>query len=96
MNRCFRDLADETEEEEAERIELLKAYNAVAMENEDITNFKESVEKSALEMICKLNSIMMLPRALVYNTIADFETFLKTVIDGMTLCFRILVVEDES
>lgn len=69
----------------SEQNEFIEAYNAVAIENEEVTNFKESVKKAVLEIACKLNAIMILPRELVYNIFKNFEKLLKThIIDGMS------------
>lgn len=66
-----------------ERNEVIEAYNAVAMENEEVKIFRESIENDAFKMACKLNANMILPRDLVYRTIIDFEKFIKTnIVDG--------------
>lgn len=79
---CFEKIVAEDDTAAADRSALLEAYNAVAMEDEVIQNFKETVEKKAFQLACKLNAVMTMPRDLVYKIITDYEDFLKTVVDG--------------
>lgn len=83
VHKCFDEMVVEDEEAAALRNKLLEAYNTVAMVDEDVQNFKEFAEMAAFQLTCKWNAIMTLPRNLVYQTVMDFEKFLKTVVvDG--------------
>lgn len=62
--------------------ELHAAYNEVAIEIEEVREFKKSLSTSAFELTCKLNAKMFLPRSFVYDTIQDFEKLMKMVVDG--------------
>lgn len=59
-------------------------HNDLTMEySDEITDFKQFVQKTALEMVLNMSSNMNIPRELVFTTISDFQAFItKTFIHG--------------
>lgn len=88
VRNCFKKNTEKYEADQPEQTaaiaEALEINHDLAMEYSDlIADFKEFVQKSALDMVVQMSANMNIPRNLVFNQISDFQMFLKnTVIHG--------------
>lgn len=93
---CFRkdNVHNETVQPQHGDNEAFEMWNELDMEySDEITDFKEFVQKLALEMVLEMSANMSIPRNLVFNTISKFQKFISaTFIHGLfinILCFVI-------
>lgn len=87
---CFRKSKEEnSQEDQFEYIgsmdEAFEILNELDMEySDEITDFKELVEKLGLEMVLDMSANMNIPRNLVFKIISNFQKFItETFIHGM-------------
>lgn len=86
---CFRKKTDGNHQEEQPQHvgsidEAFEILNELDMEfSDEISDFKEFVQKRALEMVLDMSANMNIPRNLMFNTISKFQKFItETFIHG--------------
>lgn len=53
-----------------------------------VSEFEEQVQRDALDLVLNMSANMSIPRSLVFQTLAQFQTFIsKTYIHGTFICF---------
>ncbi len=96
VRNCFKKNEEKCQADQLEQTasmdEALKIHHDMTMEySDEVADFKDFVQKSALEMVLKMSSNMNIPRSLVFDHLSDFQMFIKNIlINGMT--FRCLSV----
>lgn len=91
INSCCLKKGKEAEQAQhtAQTNEAFDLHHDLRMEySDEVSDFKEHVQKLALELAVHLSANMSIPRSLVFETLAEFQMFYsKTFIHGLFTCF---------
>lgn len=67
---------------------LTQSYNFSVEEDECMINFKEMIQRAALELACEMCANMRSPRKEIYTIISAFEkTYISKIISGTYIRF---------
>lgn len=84
VETCLKKDNVRNEPEQLAHAAFLEAYNDAELENQDISAFRNTIAKSALELVSKMSANMIIPRSLVFETILQVQGFINTIINGTT------------